>query len=116
MPAGFGYVESEYKAKIETLKGYVGDLEGILRELTEKKRELTNFWDDDEGVSYQNVINDNIRACKTAIFNTNVSIKALQEKMTHVEGAEKDAKSMIDDAQAAADILDKVTPDVNINL
>ena len=105
MSVVFNYTKAEYESKIASLEAYVSQLESLLSDFESKKSEITNFWDDAEAYSYQDTINTNIRACKTAIFNTNTTITQLKETVSKMEATKNAVNEAIDEAKVVASAL-----------
>lgn len=87
----FNYTQKEYQDKVDFLKERVNKLRTILGDLETKKNQIKDFWNDPQALKYTLAINKNINACKTAIFNTNLTIKQLESV---IDDMEKTATSM----------------------
>lgn len=106
MPVIYNYTKREYEDKIRDLENYVKTLGNLLTDLESRKKELKNFWDDAEGEKYQKTLNDNIRACKTAIFNTNTTIQELRETVSKMDNTAKAVNEAIDEAANVVSALE----------
>lgn len=102
----YNYTKREYEDKIQDLETYVGTLKDLLGELDTKKKELKKFWDDEEGAKYQATINKNIKACNTAIFNTQQTINELRSTVRKMDNRAKTVNEAIDEAEKVVTVLE----------
>lgn len=105
----FKYSKGEYEAKITTLEGYVSNLETLLSDFETKKSQISTFWDDDKAVEFTNIINTNIRNCRSSINRTNVTISQLKGTVKQMEGGDAAVGQLWDDAREVVEIYKDVT-------
>ena len=99
------YSQAEFQAAVDALKSYVSQLEGVLGDCEAKKAEINQFWDDASGQEYTRVINENIRVCKNAIFDTNLQITEFEKTIAGMSDIQKIEESTVG---LAADVVNKL--------
>ena len=61
------YTQSVYQNKVNNLMNLHGELQTHLANLEGYRDQIKNFWNDDEGMAYYNLVNTEIRAVKNAM-------------------------------------------------
>lgn len=66
MPVIIHYAKTVYDNKVNKLEGYIGQLDNHLGILEGYRDRIKNYWDDDEGRRYYNLVNTEIHAVRNA--------------------------------------------------
>ena len=69
MSVVFKYQKQQYQNKQDDLKELNDELKDLLIEFQDKRNQLTEFWDDAEADKYRGLLDKNISACKTAVYD-----------------------------------------------
>ena len=80
-------------------------MRGVINGIITKKAEINQFWDDASGQEYTRVINDNIRVCKNAIFDTNLQIAEFEKTIAGMSDIQKIEESTVG---LASDVVNKL--------
>jgi predicted nucleic acid-binding Zn-ribbon protein len=100
------YRKSDLQALVDKLKSYVKLLEDDLRQCTDKKNQIKDFWEDSAADDYYEVIGKNIVACERTIKDTKEQIVELQGMIDKLADATDDIKkgiSVVSDLVAKLD-------------
>lgn len=98
MAVVFKYEKQQYQNKQDDLKELNDELKDLLIEFQDKKLQMVEFWDDDQADHYRDILDKNISACKTAIYNTDLTIKQVQSDIDEMGNNENLVEGLMEEA------------------
>lgn len=105
MSVVFKYQKKQYENKQKDLKDLKEELKDLLIDFQDKRDQLTQFWNDAEALKYKSLLNKNISVCKTAIYNTDLTIKQVQSDIDEMGTNERLVDDLMQEALQAVSTL-----------
>ena len=92
------YTKSQYLAKITELEGYYGQLEQHLGRMEDYKKQMFDFWNDQNAQDAGNVLTIEIRQVRNAMDRTADLLTFYKSAVEKMGGAGSTAKAILEDA------------------